>query len=366
MRVVPFFLLAACDLDVLNQVLSEVCDESAGECLSFTAFAENIESELGTGIVGYGYGVGRDGLLVASGAYGDRRTGSDGVSAFTTYYPQEGASTSKTITAIAAMKALSDAGVDVDDAIAPWLPSSWALGPNVDTMTFRELLTHTAGIRVAYQPNDYAGVRDALALGVDLDDRGVAQYSNTNFAVFRMLIPALDGWTEADGSDPATDYAIAYRDYVIDNVFAPALHPDVGVTPQPDSTLYYPAPPVDVPGYLPGDSLLTAAAQGWQISVEDLLAVISFWELGTILPETQVQQMKDQLLGCYAGSARNATYYTHNGAEYWGVADGLTAEDHTVWYAFDNGVQVVVFANSPAQVEAAVLNAWEASWTAEP
>jgi hypothetical protein len=38
--------------------------------------------------------------------------------------------------------------LSIDSRIAPFLPPDWVKGPGIDTITFRELLTHRAGFRL--------------------------------------------------------------------------------------------------------------------------------------------------------------------------------------------------------------------------
>ena len=58
------------------------------------------------------------------------------------------ASVGKMFTTIAVLKSLARQHLSIDSPISPFLPPDWVKGPGVDTITFRELLTHQAGFRL--------------------------------------------------------------------------------------------------------------------------------------------------------------------------------------------------------------------------
>ena len=58
------------------------------------------------------------------------------------------ASVGKMFTTIAVLKSLASHHLSIDSRISPFLPPDWVKGPGIDTITFRELLTHRAGFRL--------------------------------------------------------------------------------------------------------------------------------------------------------------------------------------------------------------------------
>lgn len=76
---------------------------------------------------------------------GKARNAADGDLPWTSDVRMHVASVSKLVTAIAARKAMADAGVPGGTAIYPFLPLYWRRGPNVDEVTFDMLLTHRSG-----------------------------------------------------------------------------------------------------------------------------------------------------------------------------------------------------------------------------
>ena len=80
-----------------------------------------------------------------------------------------------------------------------YLPPDWILGPNINTITIRELLTHKAGIRDTNEVY-YSNLKMYIASGVSLSDKGVYVYNNSNFALLRMIIPILNGQISTSGN----------------------------------------------------------------------------------------------------------------------------------------------------------------------
>src|SRR5262249_6632747 len=107
------------------------------------------------------------------------------------------ASMSKTITAAAVMRALEMKSMSLNDKVAPFLPSDWALGPHMSELTFRDLLKHLSGFRGENGGNNndgpgddgwYDGLKTAVAMGAADANWQVNQYHNANFALFRIII----------------------------------------------------------------------------------------------------------------------------------------------------------------------------------
>ncbi len=186
---------------------------------------------------------------------GKARSVADGDLNWTSDVRMNVASVSKLVTAIAARKALADAGVPGGTAIYPFLPLYWRRGPNVDEVTFDMLLTHRSGF---YNPvtdmalyGDLKGqiARGALA-GVPL---GNATYQNVNFGLFRILIPVVTGAIKVSLLAPSgleDDHdrvwsALAiqgYHDYVQEHVFGPVQLSDAATASVPGNALAYSGP----------------------------------------------------------------------------------------------------------------------------
>ncbi len=237
------------------------------------------------------------------------------------------ASVSKVITAMAAVKALADAGVPVRAAIHPWLPLYWQpRGPNVDRVTFEMLLTHESGLWSATTDEIDFGevksnvVRGAL-LGVDL---GTEKYQNVNFSLFRILIPVLIGavkvsMTAPSGVDADTDRlwdaltTRAYGDYVADHVFAPANVVDARTASAAGDALAY-RWPMPAGGWDSGDLAALSGTVAWHLSVNELVRVLQAFADGLVVGRRRMHVMLDAGWGIdQAGMTRAGPYFLKGG-----------------------------------------------------
>jgi CubicO group peptidase (beta-lactamase class C family) len=278
-------LLSACDASsVINQDLSQDCIN--GSCLTFTTWAQNIDALINKQAVGYAYIIMNHGLLMAKNAFGQAHTATDPpATAMSVDVSSNIASVTKTITAVAVLKLLAAKGVSVTSPIYPYLPSSWTLGPNVKTITFAELLTHTSGIRETFSPNTdttYANLQQLIQQGILLSNK-VYSYQNANFALFRILIPYLNGFNDAGVADIAAATDQGYQDY-LNSVYSPDF--PITCTPpaasMPPEVLSYSSPTAHGPNW--GDFTDLCGDAGLQLSVMDMAVFLAHLTLGAYLP----------------------------------------------------------------------------------
>ena len=76
------------------------------------------------------------------------------------------ASCSKLITAIAMTRTLAAHNLPASTPIIDYLPTYWAKGPNIDKITFAQLMTHTSGFRVTGSDTFYRIMKTQVAAGV--------------------------------------------------------------------------------------------------------------------------------------------------------------------------------------------------------
>jgi CubicO group peptidase (beta-lactamase class C family) len=236
------------------------CD--ANGCIDLSTFQANIVAKLAGKVEGYVVMVGP-----LSPVYGgNARTACDPpVTPMSPDLPMNIESVSKTLTTIAILQLLTNAGLTIDTKIAPYIYNWWKpLGQNVDQIRFRDLLTHTSGFgQLSICPNavTYAGVKEVVESTVDQSNIGNsknAAYGNCNFAVLRELMPSLLGLTSNTCNTPSpsilsqcnSDSANAqlssniYIDYMNQHVFAPLSIPTSACKPtEPNEILSYPFPP---------------------------------------------------------------------------------------------------------------------------
>jgi hypothetical protein len=150
--------------------------------------------------VGHGWAIAQDGQVVRSGSAGLRRLSSQAngfapALPYTTGTLSETASTSKTVTLLAVLHALRLRGLSVDSPVAPHLPLHWTRGPGMDTVTFRQILSHgtmptpSAGL---FYPSGcsvdpYGCLQDAVAGGMSREPG----YHNIHYTLMRFVLPML-------------------------------------------------------------------------------------------------------------------------------------------------------------------------------
>lgn len=211
-----------------------------GRGVDIDAMEASLRADLENNVVGFAYTISKDGVGVRADGWGDARRGTDGNMAMTEHVPINVASVSKTVTAVATLQLLEKNGMSVDDLIAPWLPPAWTQGPGVAGLTFRHLLSHRTGWNQMFQAmseteqaswgNDWNGIAYVVENGAT--PNAAYSYKNANYAVLRMIIPAL--W-DASGLapfviDPLTElnYGWYFVGYLQDTIFEPAGVMDAG------------------------------------------------------------------------------------------------------------------------------------------
>jgi hypothetical protein len=158
------------------------------------------------------------------------------------------ASVSKLLTALAAVQLLDGVpGLNLDSPMYKALPADWKIqDPQVQGITFRELLTHTSGLPRDNPVGslDYASLQKFICqtkvLGPASNSsppRYPVAYSNLGFALFRILLPIVHSIKAPPGSHPWKDnpnlppderaqlFADEYEAIIVANVFG-----RVGVT----------------------------------------------------------------------------------------------------------------------------------------
>jgi len=104
--------------------------------------------------------------------------------------------------AIALTRLLAQTGISPDDPISPHLPGYWTPGPDVELITFANLMTQTSGLTDPSGGQNYAAARQAIEAGVtDASSIGASgqlseatwDYQNINFDLCRILMATISG-----------------------------------------------------------------------------------------------------------------------------------------------------------------------------
>jgi len=313
-------------------------------------FEQNIKDALASQTVGHAFSIAFKGQLYQGGeSAGLARTAADAPQ--TSQSPAKAmhvASVSKPLTTIVTLRALQAKGLTPDALVAPYLPGNWIRGAGVNSLTFRDFLTHQSGFGQIGAGSSYNDLRTAIATPVGSKS---FSYSNANFGLMRVLLHRLiAGW------DPAAFWPVLDPDNVTTATFltvAQSLFSSVDVDVDCRSTdaaptIQYNLPHGGLSGYLEPDRRKQCGGFGWFISSNDLAAVLANLRLSeNLLSAPMRSAMESGFLGYmdplnYGWIGGDfGTYYMHGGD--WFHSSG---EAHTCAVAFPIQVQVGLVINS--------------------
>ena len=361
-RLIPstvFLTLALFVADGYSQPQATSASQQAQRAITqqfLASYADKLEARLKNRSVGYSFTVtGGSGNLMVSRAGGDARRAPDSARKMTADDKFNIASVSKTITAAAVMKLLNEKNITVDTAVRAYLPPTWKIGPAFETVTFRNLLTHHSGIRCETEVT-YENLKACVAKGINPPSKATQSYNNSNYALFRVIIPRLAGYPilpNVDQSKHSAMYASQYADYVRKNVFAPIGLSGIDLKPitsNPALAYQYPSPVQAGDSF--GDMTETSASRGWNMSSKQLAIFLhNLLYTEKILPRAVSQRMKKEQLGLWKANETDARLidYEHGGYYPGKSATGSLfnkGEMNTLIANFPNGVNVAIIVNS--------------------
>ena len=324
-----------------------------GAELSFNTdgFVAALNAALANSTAGYIVQLRQHGLPIASAQVNWAKRPVDGSESWAQPVRMHIASCSKLVTAIAMTRTLGAHNLPPSTKIIDYLPSYWVKGPNIDKITFAQLMTHTSGFRVVGSDMSYPTMRAQVAAGVTTANLGVYSYQNVNFGLCRILLPVMNATIPANTTFPPAledqtwDYTTitAYTAYVAQYLFEPAGVSGPTLTHPDADALAYNFPPSG--GWNSGDLTTESGGAGWHMSVDDLLDVMGcFRRQGTIMSNAAAQTMLDNGFGIdLIESTSIGTLYNKNGL--WQSGAGQT--EQSLAYFLPRDMELVVLANSP-------------------
>jgi CubicO group peptidase (beta-lactamase class C family) len=289
-----------------------VCTPRA--CISLSRLASSIDTQLKGKVVGYIALIGTSKTVSA----GLARTAADPPKlAMGPDVMVNVASVGKMFTTIAVLKSLARHHLGIDGRISPFLPPDWVKGPGVDTITFRELLTHQAGFRLdsgrVFETDDAA--REQIRQGIQQIDKQVADYNNIDFTIFRDMLPFMEG---ARDLGPAARAAADrfFVTYVQRQVFDPVGVKDATCAPVRHAMLMYPPPGTGTARGRPAPVGPSAcSAGGWFMTPASMRRVLAGLISGNrLLSSSQRQQMDSDCLGWDCSVTSQAGYRGKGGS----------------------------------------------------
>ena len=328
--------------------------------LDVYAFGQAFHAAIKDNVAGYALRIGKNGQTIYTLQWNWAQTPTDSSLGWNPSRRMHIASISKLITAMAMTKALDDNGISYDAKIINYLPTYWAKGPNINQITFRQLMTHRSGFSTGGSSSSYPFMKGQVAAGVTAGNLGDYDYENMNFGLCRILISIINGDISKDTmfaanlNDQLWDaWTIAtYENYVEANVFAPAgvSGPSHQKTANPARA--YPWP-VAGAGWNSGDLASMAGGAGWHMSINEILAVMhTFRRTNNIMPKAKAQGMLDASFGIdNTTTTAFGKFYDKNGR--W--RDGSQRTEQGVAVFLPGDMDIVVFTNSPIGPSAASI-----------
>lgn len=317
--------------------------------------ARLLEDSLRPKDIGYAFTIYQGATRVAAGSGGlaSRETGLG----FTIDTKMHVASISKTITAFTLVALAAQRGLKLTEPIAAYLPPYWTQGPGISRITFSDLLTHQSGLTslgqdLPLEDNEYGSLQQLIAKGVT--GYGQYAYQNSNFALLRVLIPALMGYAyTGDNRADEGNTSRLYRQAVDSVVFQPVGLTRIALNQSLEQAAnLYSYPYRGERGYLTGDYTGTAGALGWYLSADQagkLFATVLSSADESVLSTSLKTALLAGRYGCFAGllGDQSVVYY-HDGWQ-WAASPGFSGSYRglrTVWMKYPNQVTIVLLVNA--------------------
>jgi hypothetical protein len=325
--------------------------------LDVDGFIGSLESALDDHVAGYAMRLNERGTPIRTIDWDWAKEPQDTAEAWSADVRMHVASLSKQITAIAMTKLLNNHRIPHDAKIIDYLPAYWTKGPNVDQLTFADLMTHTSGLNygVNSSASDFEFMKAQIAAGTT--HLGQYWYQNMNFGLCRILLATINGnipidlslpplWGLTALNDILWDIITlgAYESYVASEVFSPSGVSGPTLNHRSLDALAYNFP-VSGSGWNSGDLTTMAGGAAWHMAVEELLDVIgAFRRHGTIMTPFEAQAMLDAGFGIdWTVSTPLGTYYAKNG--FWYDSAGQT--EQAVLFYLPHDMEFVLLVNSP-------------------
>lgn len=311
--------------------------------LDVQKFATAIRDQLVREGTNFAMQVNEKSKCVFAAASGYAQTPADDNIRWTPATRQHLASCSKPYTAATLIKLMKQRGIGYDDKIAPYLPAHWTLSRKAKALAFRAILTHQSGLWDSHCT--YAELKQHLAT-VDYSIGEGFHYSNSNYALMRLIIPVLAGLMDPHakyGELPGIPDLPAMHDAFWDaltrkhfdeysqaNLWRPAgvtfaslrsnqalreLPPFNQMEQITNAALAYPYPLSNTTkGHdLTGDCTAISGAVGWHLSVNEMLLAGGALRRGNIFSRAAFKEMCEQHLGTFCWETTNGPLYYHDG-----------------------------------------------------
>lgn len=300
------------------------------------------DAALGSTAEGYAWIAFKDGQLVAEGQAGDVRSPyqtPNGNVSWTLDSRINLASVSKPITAVGVIKLLNDQGISLDTPFFPSIQNQVpTVGPGVDTVTFRDLLTMKSGLQpdgTLYLSEPFWDFLNRYLQQGLVGTPGVTYaYSNTNFSILAGAIEEISGSPYVEYMKPEVLTSMGISTGLFNPVPDPSDTATLSYSGQGDQTggQFWPEMQMVGPG-------------GWIAPANELIKFLTGVRNDAVLSAALTEEMLTGELGWYTYNGKYGAYYHHNG----GLVNGATPTQglNTGIIHFSNGYDALLLVNSP-------------------
>lgn len=312
---------------------------------------------------GYSFILTKNGKVVGEGYEGlqARKIEQSGEIPLTLNSGMQIASMTKTLTSIAFLQLTQQYNIKATDKILDYLPDYWIKGPNIQLITFADLMKHQSGItglgenclNGAFAENVWWGLNALIEKGIKTENHGSYCYQNANFGLFRILIPAILGYQFSDPVTDNTETIRIYEEYISTRIFEKAgvatEQPLNNDTVKPTFGYSYPYEQNSY-GFNPGDFSASAGAYGFYLSASDASKIYSS-VFATSDESILSARLKDTLLlngyGSYSTITSQGKFYYHDGWWHSGLGSGIKPRGfRSIWIKGPDELTLVLFTNS--------------------
>jgi CubicO group peptidase (beta-lactamase class C family) len=341
-----------------------------GQTITFTTAADylsrlikTLDDSLKNRGFGYSFIVSRKSEVVAErfGGFQSRMIEDEGEKLVTADTKMQIASMTKTLTAAAFLKLSAEKGIKTTDKILPYLPKHWIVGPNVEKITFRDLMLHQSGIvglngicqNGAVGENGWYGLQLLMEYGIKAEHRGQQCYQNANYGMFRVLIPAILGY-QFSGDNYTDDYETRrlYEKYIHEEVLTKlgVSSTEILVNSSIAPTYGYDFPYSEgTKGFNPGDFRNAAGGYGIYLSAREAAKVYSglFSNSNTsVLSAAMKDSIITRGMGSYSAITPQGKFSYHDGWWQLGASTGKAKGFRSLWMKCPDDITVVIFTNA--------------------
>lgn len=338
-------------------------------------FSANLKLQIDTSFTtmpeGYSFMINREGKIADSFSYGIAyKNSAAGNVNWHANQEINVASVTKTLTAVAVFQLLKKNNLKVTDAIGNWLPAYFNATTAIKNTTFEQLMTHSSGILES--STSYDSIITIVRRPLANPSRPFNQYSNVNFAIFRIIIPFLRDKSSATSQEASMIptnpdgyekwLSGQYIGYMQQNVFTPA---GLGITnckPSLNTAQAF-SEPTGIGQAVVNlvDWTEICGGGGYFMSVREMAQFMAYLSNTTLLLDFDQKQLMDsKYMGWDTGDSR-MTYagraYGKNGALRWDSNGNGVAPD-----AGDAGLQTLIM-KFPNKVELSLaINSLPGQW----